>query len=537
MHEENIVHGPKLHPVNLKNLTLGEIILEKLSAHKSWTGLVDVFTGEELTMQDILDNSKKIAIALRKEGLKMDDRIAICSENNIKFPLVVCAAFYLGVTVCPLNPSYTEREMIHVLNISKPKYIFISPISAKNMLNVVPQLPWSPKLIMLTESTYINLPSIKSLISNITIDDNFRVCTVDVNNHVAVISCSSGTTGLPKGVMITDKNVLTVLRNFIGTSSKMVDVNVPNLAFLPYFHAYAFTCMLLSLTFGNKSIIIPRFDEKLFLHTIEKYKIEHIVVVPPIMVFLAKHPAIDKYDLSSIKEIWSGAAPLSEDVAKMVENRLNKPIIRQGYGLTETTLGVLMTPPEGGKLGSVGKLFPGLSAKVIPIDEDGTSKPLGPHSVGELCFKGDTIMKGYCNNEAATAATIDKDGWLHTGDVGYYDEEYYFFIVDRIKELIKYKGFQVPPAEMEAVLLMCPEVKDAAVIGLPDEAAGELPTAFIVKQEGSNITTEELHKFVNERVSSYKRLRGGIKFVETIPKTASGKILRRVLRDSLKSKL
>ncbi|CAL7949583.1 unnamed protein product [Xylocopa violacea] len=537
MQQENILHGPELIDTNFKSLSLGEVLLNKLSIHSSWIALVDAHTGETLTFKELLDLSKKLAIAFSRDGLKKDDKIAICSENNSKFSVVVCAAFYLGVTVCPINPLYTERELVHALSISKPKYIFISEVSAKNVHNIVHQLPWSPKLIMLTESKHNKLPSIKNLISNITVDNNFRACSVDVENHVALISCSSGTTGMPKGVMLTDKNFLAVFRYFITSSSSIVDANITKLAILPFFHVYSFAMMLMGLVFGNKNIILPRFDEKLFLHTIEKYKIEQIAIVPPIMVFLAKHPIVDKYNLSSVKEIGCGAAPLSEEITKMVVNRLNKPMIKQGYGLTETTLGVLMTPTNSTKYGSVGMLVAGVSAKVIPIDGDESSKPLGPNSVGQLCFKGDLIMKGYCNNVEATAATIDKDGWLYTGDVGYYDEEGYFYIVDRMKELIKYKGFQVPPAELEAILLMCPEIKDAAVIGLPDEEAGELPTAFVVKQEGSNITAEDVHKFVNERVSNYKRLRGGIKFIESIPKTPSGKILRRVLRDSLKSKL
>ncbi|XP_012240593.1 luciferin 4-monooxygenase [Bombus vosnesenskii] len=537
MQEKNILHGPPLPDLEFKNITLGQLILNQLSIRGSWVAQINAYTGKSQTFKDILDISRKLAIAFNREGLKKDDRIAICSENNLEFCPVVCAAFYLGITVCPLNPLYTERELKHALNISKPKYIFVSAIGAKNIYKVIPQLFWLPKLIMLTEAINSKLPSIKTLTSNIIIDNNFHACSVDVNDHVTVISCSSGTTGLPKGVMLTDKNFLSVIKNLAVASPNIVNTNTTGLALLPFFHVYSFSVMLVALVFGNKNVILPRFEEKLFLHAIEKYKIEHITVVPPLMVFLAKHPIVDKYNLSSIKEIWCGAAPLSEEIAKMVVKRLNMPIIKQGYGLTETTLAVMNSPDNNTKYTSVGTLVPGVSAKVIPIDGDESSKPLGPNNVGELCFKGDIIMKGYCDNEQATAATIDKDGWLHSGDVGYYDEQGYFYIVDRMKELIKYKGFQVPPAELEAILLTCPEIKDAAVIGLPHEEAGELPAAFVVKQEGSNITAEDIIKFVNERVSSHKRLRGGVKFIENIPRTASGKILRRILHDTLKSKL
>lgn len=537
MQEKNILHGPPEPLLEFKNLSLGQLILNQLRSHSRWVAQINAYTGKEQTFNEILDISQKLAIALEKEGLKKDDRIAICSENSTEFCIPVCAALYLGVTVCPLNPLYTERELKHTLNISKPKYIFMSLIGAKNICKVASQLSWSPKLIMLTESADNKLPNINELTSNIIVDNNFHACSTDINDHVAVISCSSGTTGLPKGVMLTDKNFLTVIRHFAISSPEIVNNNATTLALLPFFHAYSFSVLLVRLSFGNKSVILPRFDEKIFLRTIERYKIGYLTIVPPLMVFLAKHPIVDKYDLSSIKEIWCGAAPLSEKIAKMVAKRLNMKNIKQGYGLTETTLAVIKSPNNSTKYGSVGVLAPGTSAKVISVNEDNLGQNLGPNDAGELCFKGNLIMKGYCNDDLATTAMIDNDGWLHSGDMGYYDEQGYFYIVDRLKELIKYKGFQVPPAELETILLTCPGIKDAAVIGLPHEEAGELPTAFIVKQEGSNITEEDIAKFVNERVSNHKRLRGGIRFIANIPKTASGKILRRVLRDTLKSKL
>ncbi|KZC06219.1 PREDICTED: luciferin 4-monooxygenase [Dufourea novaeangliae] len=536
MQQKNILHGPPDTIPQFKNLSMGQLLLNQLSVHGNWVAQVDALTGRKQTFKEILIDSQKLAVALEKEGLKKNDHIAICSENNIEFCIPMCAAFYLGATVCPLNPLYSERELKHALTITKPKYIFVSAVGIVNILKNHNQLFWLPKLIMLTESKVNKFPTIKSLTSNVTVDSSFHACAVD-DDHVLVIPYSSGTTGLPKGVMLTNKNLLTVIRHFAVSTPEILNTNVITLALLPFFHAYSFSVLLVRLAFGNKSIILPRFDEKMFLQTIEKYRIEYITLVPPLMVFLAKHPIVDKYDLSSIKDIWCGAAHLSEDIAKMVAERLNVRSIKQGYGLTETTLAVVKLPNNSMKYGSVGTLAPGTSAKVIPINGGESSEPLGPNKMGELCFKGDLIMKGYYNDEKATAATIDKDGWLHSGDIGYYDEQCYFYVVDRLKELIKYKGYQVPPAELEALLLTCSGVKDAAVIGIPNEEAGELPAAFIVKQDGSNITAEDITKFVNERLSSHKRLRGGIRFIQSIPKTASGKILRRVLRDTFKSKL
>lgn len=253
-------------------------------------------------------------------------------------------------------------------------------------------------------------------------------------------------------------------------------------------------------------------------------------MVPPLMVFLAKHPIVDKYDLSSLMVLICGAAPLSRETEDQIKERIGVPFIRQGYGLSESTLSVLVQNDDFCKPGSVGVLKVGIYAKVIDPD---TGKHLGPNERGELCFKGDGIMKGYIGDTKSTQTAI-RDGWLHTGDIGYYDDEFEFFIVDRIKELIKYKGFQVPPAEIEALLLTNDKIKDAAVIGKPDEEAGELPMAFVVKQANVELTSEDVIKFVNDRASPAKRLRGGVIFLDEIPKNPSGKILRRVLREMLK---
>nr|CAD7458246.1 unnamed protein product [Timema tahoe] len=259
-------------------------------------------------------------------------------------------------------------------------------------------------------------------------------------------------------------------------------------------------------------------------------------MVPPILAFLAKHPMVLQYDLRSLTRVGVGAAPVSADLLRQFKNRFpHIGFIRQGYGMTETTLSALgNNTNDHGKLESVGTLVPGMEAKVI--DESGRS--LGVGQRGELCFRGCVVMKGYVNNPSATSQTIDHEGWLHTGDVGYYDEEGSFYIVDRLKDLIKYKGFQVPPAELEAILMSHPGVMDAAVIGVPDEGAGELPKAFVVKKN-ANVTAQQLVDYVDGQVSSAKKLRGGVQFVEAIPKNPSGKILRKELRDvvSPKSKL
>lgn len=262
---------------------------------------------------------------------------------------------------------------------------------------------------------------------------------------------------------------------------------------IPCFHAYGLLTTIGTSICGATIVLLPKFEEHLFLRTIQTYKTNMAFLVPPLLVFLAKSPLIDQYDLSSLVAIGCGAAALSKELSETVKSRLGILAIRQGYGMSEMTLGVLAQSIEHDKPGGVGTLRAGVWGKVIDPD---TGRTLGPNQPGEMCFKGSIIMRGYRGNETATKQTIDPDGWLHTGDVGYYDEDREWFIVDRLKELIKYKGFQVPPAEIEAILLTHPDVFDAAVIGVPDERAGELPFAFVVRKPNTHLTEKDVIEFV-----------------------------------------
>lgn len=325
---------------------------------------------------------------------------------------------------------------------------------------------------------------------------------------------------------------------FISNSYKTAPVKeFVVLTVIPWFHAYGCLAFLSCVCSGATLIFLPRFEEVSFLETIQKYKPTVLFLVPPLVVFLAKNSSVDKYDTSSISLIYCGAAPFSNELRNNVKKRLGINLILDGYGLTEGTLSVLKQSKDFCKPGSVGILVPGYDAKVINTE---TGDACGPHERGELWVRGSQVMKGYVNDPEATKNTIDEDGFLHTGDIVYYDDDEEFFVVDRLKELIKYKAFQVPPAELEDILLSHPKIKDVAVVGLPDEDAGELPLAFVVKQDGVIVTDLEIIKYIEERVSSPKRIRGGVRFVDTIPKNPSGKIMRRKLKELLvnhKSKL
>jgi len=301
---------------------------------------------------------------------------------------------------------------------------------------------------------------------------------------------------------------------------------------LPLFHIYGLVVVLnMGLYSGSTIVMMPRFDLESFLKAVQDYNVSLAHVVPPIVLALSKNPIVDNYKMPNLRTIFSGAAPLGEDLTRACMDRLGCNI-RQGYGMTETSPVTHSSPapPLDAKFGSVGVAAPNTECKIIDLE---TGAPVGPGEKGEVCVRGPQIMKGYLNKPEATAQTIDAEGWLHTGDIGYVDEDGHFFIVDRAKELIKYKGFQVPPAELEAVLLSHPCIADAAVIPYPDDEAGEVPKAIIVLKETA--APEEILVFVAQRVAPHKRIRH-LEFVDKIPKSPSGKILRRVLVEMEKEK-
>ena len=277
---------------------------------------------------------------------------------------------------------------------------------------------------------------------------------------------------------------------------------------------------------GVTVITLPRFDLVAALELIQEKRVTRLYAVPPIVLALAKQPIVDNYDLSSLRQVVSGAAPLGGEVAEEAAARINCEVV-QAYGMTELSPVSHATPAGEYRSGTSGFTVSNTDCRFVDPE---TGEDVDVGAEGELWVKGPQVMKGYLNNPEATAATIDPDGWLHTGDIATIDADGHVSIVDRVKELIKYKGFQVPPAELEALLLTHPAIGDAAVIGIPDQEAGELPKAFIVLKPGQSLTDTDVMEFVGEHVASYKRIRI-VEFTEEIPKSASGKILRRLLRD------
>ncbi|KAI9252508.1 hypothetical protein EDC94DRAFT_620748 [Helicostylum pulchrum] len=360
---------------------------------------------------------------------------------------------------------------------------------------------------------------------------------IQAADDVAFICFSSGTTGVAKGVMLTHRNFVSqmvMVTDFEGTDSNQPDDVI--IGFLPFFHIFGLTTLVLRAFYTNTPIVIvPRYDLELICRLIEKYRITIGPIVPPVAVHFAKSDVVLKYDLSSLRTIGSGAAPLGIEHIEALQLRINVPI-RQGYGMTETTAGCIYQKIGVSPAGSTGVLIANMECKLVDIDN---GKELGPDVPGEILLKGPVIMKGYLNDDKANNETFTSDGWMRTGDVAKYDSRTgEFFIVDRLKELIKYKGYQVAPAELEALILSHASIADCCVVGVYDSSqATELPRAYVVLQpsvENNNATIDMISKYVEENVTNYKKLRGGVRIIKEVPKSASGKILRREVKEWIK---
>lgn len=514
--------------VDIPNVPLTTFLLDKAEGYGDKAALIDGTSGRTLTYTQLSEAIHKAAAGLHARGFGKGDVFAIYSPNLPEYAVAFHAISLVGGTVTTLNPLYTVDEVVHQIEDSGAKFLVTVSMFLDNALKAADQTG--------IEEVFTFDPVDNATPFSVLMEAEGEVPEVEFDpaEHLMALPYSSGTTGLPKGVMLTHKNLVANILQVDGIE-EISDQDVL-VAILPFFHIYGMLVILnASLYHGATIVTLPRFDLEQFLQTLQDHKVTYAHLVPPIVLALAKHPLVDKYDLSALRGINSGAAPLSEELSAECAARLDC-VVKQGYGLTETSPVTHVMPFEHGheRRGSVG---PAIRNTEVRIIDTATGEDLGHNERGEVLMRGPQIMKGYLNNPEATAATVDEDGWIHTGDIGYADEDSYFYIVDRVKELIKYKGYQVAPAELEALLLTHEAIADAAVIPSPDEEAGELPKAFVTLKPDQEATADEIMAFVAEKVSPQKKIRL-LEFVDTIPKSASGKILRRLLveqeRESLK---
>nr|AUF71602.1 4-coumarate coenzyme A ligase [Microcos paniculata] len=536
------VFRSKLPDIPISNhLPLHTYCYEKLSSFPDKPCLISGSSGKTYTFSETHLIAQKTAAGLSNLGIKKGDVIMILLQNCAEFVFSFMGASMIGAVSTTANPFYTSAEIFKQFKAARAKLI-------------ITQSQYVDKLKDTNNNNNgENFPKIGEDFKVITIDDppenclHFTVLSEANENEIPEVSIdpddpvalpfSSGTTGLPKGVVLTHRSLITSV-------AQQVDGENPNLylkdddvvlCVLPMFHIYSLNSVLLcSLRAGAAVLLMQKFEIGTLLELIQRHKVSVAAVVPPLVLALAKNPMVAQFDLSSIRVVLSGAAPLGKELEEALRGRVPQAVLGQGYGMTEAGPVLSMClgfakQPFPTKSGSCGTVVRNAELKVIDPE---TGCSLGYNQPGEICIRGSQIMKGYLNDDAATAATIDVEGWLHTGDIGYVDEDDEIFIVDRVKEIIKFKGFQVPPAELESLLVSHPSIADAAVVPQKDEAAGEVPVAFVVRSNGFELTEEAVKDFIAKQVVFYKRLHK-VHFVHAIPKSPSGKILRKDLRAKL----
>jgi acyl-CoA synthetase (AMP-forming)/AMP-acid ligase II len=511
-----MIHRSPLPDVEIPDLPLTSYVLAGAQGDKP--ALIDGVTGQALTYADLDRAVRSLAGGLMASGFGKGDVLALMAPNVPEYAVVFHGAAMAGGVITTINPTYTEHELHDQLRDCGARILATIP-------SLVPAASRGCAGTQVAEIYVLGEAQGAKPLAGLFGTPLAEHVPVEPDDVVA-LPYSSGTTGLCKGVMLTQRNMVANIAQMLATAQIRSDERL--VAVLPFFHIYGMQVLMnCSLRAGATVVTLPRFDLEQFLRVHQDYRITRSFAAPPIVLALAKHPLVDSFDLSMLTQILCAAAPLKADLADECSKRLNCEVV-QGYGMTELSPASHITPPGWFRPESVGVTVPNTQTRIVdPL----SGADVGIGEEGEIWVSGPQVMKGYLNNPQATAAMIDADGWLRTGDLGHIDADGHLYVVDRLKELIKYKGFQVPPAELEAVMLRHPDVTDAAVIGLPDEEAGEIPVGYVTLRPGASASPEEIRQFVAGQVASYKQLRR-LEVIDAIPKSASGKILRRVLRDA-----
>ena len=510
------------HPdVDVPDIALHRFVLERAAELGEKPALIDGPSGRTLTYAQVARGADGIAAGLAARGLRKGQVVGLFMPNLCEFALAFHGTLAAGGVVTTVNSLATQKDLQFQLRDSGTRFLVTIPPFLDRAAPAAKEVGIEDVFVIGEPAPAGTTPFADLLETRVPAP---RV-SIDPRQDVAALPYSSGTTGFPKGVMLTRRNLVA---NLLQCQTEMaVTGDDRMIAVLPFFHIYGMNVIVnLGLWRGATLVTMPRFELEPFLSLLEQHRVTLGLVAPPMVLALAKHPVVEGHDLSALRRLFSGAAPLDADLEAACTRRLGCAI-QQGYGLTEASPATHMRSCEPGKhpAGTVGPPVPNTECRIVDVT---TGRDLGSGEGGEVLVRGPQVMKGYLNNEEATKASIDSEGWLHTGDIGQADQRGCLTIVDRLKELIKYKGFQVPPAELEAVLCTHPAVADAAVIPQPDEECCEVPKAFVVLK--GKVSGEELIAYVAERVAPYKKVRA-VEMLDAIPKSPSGKILRRVLKE------
>ncbi|XP_043502062.1 4-coumarate--CoA ligase 1-like [Polistes fuscatus] len=518
--EDNILKGKNV-PFSMEYTSIGKLLLDKMKARPDFVGQINVITEETYTFSKMYDYTVKCALWLRQQGIKRNDFIALCTPITMDSFAPFFATFCVGAIFTPWNPAMDIRETRYYMKLSGAKIVFADENSVDTILEAAKLENHDIKIVVFGESSNA-LPYSKILDGYSKLDvNNFECTPVDNVHDSAVLLYSSGTTGPPKAVLLSHFSFLCNLSLPNGFNVE----GIP-LWFSQYFWITGVLATLSGISKYCVKLLYPKFEEEMACKIIEKYKVTWVFMSPSMVNRILKSEYFQKYDMSSITKTVIGGTPLSFKSETRLKEYLPNAIIIQHYGLTEACVLVTTAKPNH-KAGSVGTVITNVQVKIIDLK---TGESLGPNKTGEILTKSMTIMNGYYNNPQANKDAIDADGWLHTGDLAYYDEDGEIFIVDRIKETIKYQANQISPWEIENLLLTYPEVVDVAVVGVPHLVDDEHPMAFVTKVPDSKVTEQELQEFVAKNMTERYHLRAGVKFLENMPYTVSGKIARKDLK-------
>ncbi len=513
--------------IDIPEIPFGEMLWE--SAQRFPEKIAIVFQGQKISYRELDGLANSFANALAKLGVKKGDRVGLYMTNRPEYVISVYGIARLGAVFTPMNPTYKEGEIEHQLRDAEASVLVVQESLYPLVRNVRTHLS-SLQVILIGQRAEPGTYLFRDLLRQSSPKHPPQV-QLSWTEDLVALPYSSGTTGLPKGVMLTQQNL--VANNIQFISSGRISDHDTMLLFLPFYHIYGILLMGGGLYAGATLVIMEAFDLERSLMLAQQHHVTLYYAVPPILVALDNSARAIQYPLPDLRYIMVGAAPLAPDVAQRVQDKLHVTVL-QGYGLTEASPITHLNPVDQGriKLDSVGLSMPNQEQRIVDLEHGERDLDVG--EIGELYVRGPHIMKGYWKDPEETAHAL-RDGWLATGDIARMDRDGYVYIVDRKKEMIKYNGFAVSPAEVEAVLFQHPAVADCAVIGKPDAEAGEIPKALIMLRPGEDVTPEVLMAFVESRVAGYKKIRD-VEFVVSIPKTASGKILRRVLIEAERQK-